>query len=844
MTHTTRTLAVALMLLCATLSLAHAQNHAKLINADDLWGSPWNLRGDDATIGFFEYGYPYAGHTEFRLNRVSVVNAPDTVPPSRHTTSTIGVAIARGADIAARGIAYRARVTSIYLDELDSQAELLKNAFSFGNFAVTNHSYSARFGWNFNTKFGKWMFLGKKPTPTHPDPFGAYLNESRLFDSIVHATDYILPVVTAGNVRGKGPSVGDTVIYLLFDNTYETAVYAADGTQPLKNGSSGYDCLPPSAVAKNVITVGSVKANLSISSFSQTGPTNDGRVKPDLVALGENVYVVGRDRFLNGYSTHDGTSYAAPAVTGVVAQIQQLFRRFYGYDMPPATTKALLLHTARDLGRPGPDYLYGWGLVDAKAAALLLQQAKTDGDFSVDNELLEDGETHYFEVKAISQNTPIKVTMAWLDPAGPVTEGGPVPAAYSTDTDPRLVNDLDIRIEKYVNGQRVGTTRAFRLNPASPSSAATRGRNFRDNVEQVLIESPDPDAIYRVIIDHTGSLDGGEQQYARCVSGAVIYLPAPSPVQAEQSNIVVKDGGDSPQAFSANLSWQRIAGASSYQIRYRRYGTAQWTYRTSTGNSTTLPGLELGKYYFQVRARRGNRYSYYATRIKTFTVTPVEPANLQSGPVGATSAVVRWTGDVNAEQYRVLYVRINMQGELLDPGWIVKYTPNTATSLLSLAQDTWYAWSVQSIYADGTKSGFAPTEMFLTNTTCNAYEPNNAVDQAAPIETNRNIYARACQDDISDWYSFTVTNDQPNVRIYLYEQPVPLQLQLYHKVNGNTTKLADSPDNGNNTSTKVLTANNLTPGTYYVRVFNPDAASSYSSSQEYPLRVNTRWAPY
>ena len=844
MTHTTRTLALSLVLLCASFTVATAQNHAKLINADELWGSPWNLRGDDATIGFFEYGYPYTGHTEFRMNRVAVDYVPNGKAPSRHTTSTIGVAVARGADIAARGIAYKASVISFYLDDGDSQAELLKNTFAFGNFAVTNHSYSSRYGWIYSPTSRKWEFIGKRPPPSHPDPFGADLEESRLFDSVIHASDYVMPVVTAGNARGKGPDVGDTVIYHLFNGGYDTLVYVGDGSQPYKNGSSGYDCLPPTAVAKNVIAVGSVKINRTLSSFSQTGPTNDGRIKPDLVALGENVYLVGNDRNPNGYITRDGTSYAAPAVAGAVAQIQQLYRRFYGYDMLPATVKALLLHTAEDLGNKGPDYRYGWGLVDVKAAAQLLQKAKTDGNFSVDDELLEDGDTHYFEVKATSQVIPLKVTIAWIDPEGPVTEGGPIPAAYTTDTDPRLVNDLDIRVEKYVQGKRVATVRAFRLNPSSPSSAATRARNYRDNVEQVLIESPDPSAIYRVIIDHTEALQDGEQRYARCVSGAVIHLPAPSPVVAEQGNVVLKDDGETPQSFTAQLSWRRINGAAGYRVRYKRYGTSGWTYRWATGNALSIAGLELGTYYFQVRARRGNRYSTYATRIKTFTYAPQEPTNLQSGPVGATSAIVRWNGDANAEQYRVLYARINMNGQLLDNGWSVRYTANTATSLFGLSQDTWYAWSVQSVYQNGVKSGFAPTEAFLTSTTCNAYEPNNAVDLAAPIETNRNIYARACQDDVSDWYSFTVTNWKPNVKIYLYQQPVPLQLQLYRKVNGNTTKLADSPDNGNNSSTKVLIANGLAPGTYYVRVFNPDASSSYSNSQEYPLRVNTRSTPY
>ena len=843
MTHTLRSLALFAALAIAA-SATTAQEHAKLIKAHELWQDPWNLRGAGTTIGFFEYGYPHTNHTEFRLNRVSVENQPNNVAPSSHTTGTIGVAVARGARAAAKGVAYKAKVEAFYIQDGNSQAEVLDQYFNTGNYSVTNHSYSSRFGWLRNPQTLLWEFIGKPPTQSHPDPFGAYLEESRLFDEIVHESMFVVPVVSSGNTRGKGPSEGDTVNYYPLSGPPYSKVWTNDGTQPKKNGSSGYDCLPPTAVAKNVITVGAVNKNGSLMSFSQTGPTNDGRVKPDVVALGDNVYVASSSGNLLNYATKDGTSYAAPAVTGVVAQLQELFRRYFIVDMLPSTAKAILTHTAQDLGNTGPDYRYGWGLVNAKAAALLIHRSSQDGKFSIDEEELDQGETHYFEVKALAPNNPIRVTLSWVDPAGTVTEGGQLPVAYSTDSSPRLVNDLDLRISEYKNGRRTRVIRPYRLNPSSPSSTATRGRNIRDNVEQVVVTNPDPDAIYRVIIDHEGQLTDGPQLYSRCVSGAVIHLRAPSPVQAEQGNIVLKDDGEKTQAFTAQLSWRRIGGAAGYQVRYKRVGTSRWTYRWANGNALSIPGLDLGTYYFQVRARRGNRYSHYATRIKTFTFAPKEPTNLQSGPVGSTSAIVRWTGDANAEKYRVLYARINMKGQLLDNGWSVRYTTNTATSLFSLAQDTWYAWSVQSVYDNGVKSGFAPTEAFLTNTNCQAYEPNNAIDLAAPIETNRSIYARACKDDVSDWYSFTVTNWRRNVKIYLYQQPVPLQLQLFRKVNGSASKVKDSPNNGNNSSTKVLIANNLTPGTYYVRVFNPDASSSYSNSQEYPLRVNTRSTPY
>ncbi len=844
MTHIHRSLAAVVAVFALTMGSSMAQNHAKLINADDLWGSPWNLKGSGITVGFFEYGYPNTSHTEFQTNRVSVVNQPPNKASDAHTTGTVGVCVARGARVEARGIVYRAKAEAYYIPEDGSQAEVLRYYFDQGTFSATNHSYSSRFGWLRNRSTLRWEFIGAVPTNDHPDPFGAYLDESRLFDSIVHASNYVVPVVTAGNNRGIGPSPGDTVNYYpLNANPYER-VYVTDGSQPPKNGGAkGYDCLPPTAVAKNVITVGSVDITKKLADNSQIGPTNDGRIKPDVVALGVDVSVAGSRLNPAGYDTKSGTSFAAPAVTGVVVQLQELYRRFFGVEMLPSTAKALLIHTASDLGTKGPDFKHGWGLVDAKAAARLLQTSATDGRFAVAEHLMEQGRTQYFEMKATDPSVPLKVTIAWTDPPAVVTEGGPKAAAYSTDPDPKLVNDLDLRVEKYVNGVRTATLRPFVLSTAFPANAAGHARNNKDNVEQVLIEDPDPAAIYRVIVSHTGSLQNGEQDYTRTVSGGVVYLAPPTPVTATQQGMVEKSDGTT-QAFSAQLAWKRIPEAETYQIRYRRYGVNTWTTRTSATNSAVIVGLELGTYYFQVRARRGNRYSTYATTTKTFQVTPQIPSQLLSGPVGPTSAVVKWQGDANASEYRVMYVRVDRNGQLLDNGWSVRYAPNTSVSLLNLVQDTRYAWTVQAIYTNGIKSDFAGSQAFVTRTTCEAYEPNNAIDLAAPIETDRNVYARACKDDVADWYSVTVTNSRPHVKIYLYAQPVPLQLQLYRRVNGSAQKISDSPDNGNNTSTKVLTANNLTPGTYYVRIFNPDAASVYSSFQEYPLRVNTRSTPF
>ena len=113
-----------------------------------------------------------------------------------------------------------------------------------------------------------------------------------------------------------------------------------------------------------VITVGSTHRfqphTYGVSYFSSRGPTGDGRIKPDLLAPGERIdsALVG-----GGYGPKDGTSMAAPHVSGVAALVMARHREF---QEQPQRIKRLLCETATDLGRER--YFQGSGMVDALRA--------------------------------------------------------------------------------------------------------------------------------------------------------------------------------------------------------------------------------------------------------------------------------------------------------------------------------------------------------------------------------------------------------------------------------------------------------------------------------------------
>jgi len=427
---------------------------------------------------------------------------------------------------------------------------------------LSNHSYGSVAGW-YKDASNVWYWLGYAQLGTQDPRFGNYTTNSVNYDAIVQNAPTYLSVWAAGNDLGETPPVQPTNHYeftLAGPSFLTNAVRGADGA------AGGYDTLSQQAVAKNVLTVGAVFAlptgyvgltNLFLAPFSSCGPTDDGRIKPDLVADGVNniVPISGSDY---AFGIGSGTSFAAPTVTASIDLLAQFYRQLHtnASDLLASTLKGLVIHTADSATtNHGPSYRFGWGVMNTRSAAALLSQDATNGAKNQIKEvLLPNGQHLEFPIPTSGTN-PLKVTICWTDPAGSANA-----VTNLNNPAPKLVNDLDLRLVSPSGG----TNYPWILDPdltnktsAARSAAATTGDNQRDNVEQIYVPSPAA-GTYTARVTHKSNLQSNLAQWVSIIVTGNAPLSAP----ALTLNQYIQTGTN-----AISLGWPAVVG-QRYQVKY------------------------------------------------------------------------------------------------------------------------------------------------------------------------------------------------------------------------------------------------------------------------------------
>ena len=462
-------------------------NSAISISTDEVLpggASGLNLAGAGMTVGEWDGGAVLLTHEQF-AGRVTQMDAPGGV--SDHATHVCGTIVGDGTgNASAMGMAPQANLNAY--DWSADEAEMA--AAAAGGLLISNHSYGRVSGW----RAGVWN--GDPAISVLEDyKFGFYNDAAAEWDEIAFNAPFYLICKSAGNDRDD---VGD-------------GSFPQDGNQ-----GTGFDCIPTKGNAKNILTVGATLdvvdeecKSVAMTIFSGWGPTDDGRIKPDICANGSGLLSASRTAD-DAYTMKGGTSMSSPSVAGSATLLQQHYNNLNGSFMRAATLKGLIIHTADEAGpAEGPDYMFGWGLMNTRKAADLITEDVDNGGTNLREMTLFNGGQNMVTIHSDGRG-PLTATIAWTDVPG-------TPEAPALDPGTlKLVNDLDMRIV-HVNSGTVFLP--YRMNPAVPDAPATRGDNFRDNVEKIYIADPLP-GDYEIYVSHKAILATLAQRYSLITSTA------------------------------------------------------------------------------------------------------------------------------------------------------------------------------------------------------------------------------------------------------------------------------------------------------------------------------------
>jgi hypothetical protein len=371
-----------------------------------------SLTGAGVTVGLWDKGVPLYIHEDF----VGRLLFPRPGTTDGHATAVAG--IVNGASV---GLAPGATVRPfIYnTNDLDSM-----RAASTSGIRLSAHPYQYPGGWEYQesgwaemsgcSALSQWRWRGvETDSPTEDVLFNRYTTLSALWDAMLHDHPQHLAVVAAGNHQGAGPAsqpVRHCYYSYSLGSWTETELIVRD----LNAGMTAM------AVSKNTLTVSTWPNDAT----SSRGFTDDGRIKPDIVAPGsvDNAPSASAN---DAYGTFSKTSAATAVAAGGIALIHEHLEDVLGAAPLASTVKALVIHTARDQGDTGPDAVHGWGLLDVENA---VRVASVD---QVVETTLANGQTYDLSIDH-SGFGELVATLVWTDPEG--------------TTNDVLVNDLDLRI--------------------------------------------------------------------------------------------------------------------------------------------------------------------------------------------------------------------------------------------------------------------------------------------------------------------------------------------------------------------------------------------------------------
>lgn len=549
--------------------------------------------------------------------RGRVVDATTSSAPVSEHASVMATLIAGGGNSAptGKGVAWQARLTPADYANLlpDNLTDLNQRGVS-----VQNHSY----GTGIENYYGL---------------------EARAYDAQARQNPALLHVFSSGNSGNLAPDTG----------RYEGLSAVANLTGQFK-------------MSKNTLSVGATNAQGVVAPLSSRGPAYDGRVKPELVAFGD-----------------DGSSDAAALVSGISLLAQQAYRNLNGGALPPSSlVKAALLNSADDTGRPEVDFESGFGQVDALGTVRTVLEGRYRAG------TVGQGQRERFALSSPGAGR-LKVTLVWTDPEA---------AANASES---LVNDLDLEVSLV----DFRSTRVVRYLPWTLSSysnldslalPAHRRADHTNNVEQVTLATED--SVYYMIAIRGFNVPAGPQAFS------VAYE-----FEREFEWLNPLKTISLVEGATEQLAWQWSGPATTARLEYKQLNTNNW--------QLVDPRLDLSQrsYAWQVPAIAAPIQMRLVTDDTTYvsdTVTVARELALQVGYACPEEGLLYWNRVPGATSYQVY----QLGATHLQP---FQLTTDTTLVLTKAQQNVSTHYAVEPVL--GPVRGTRSITLDLANTGLNCY---------------------------------------------------------------------------------------------------------------------------
>lgn len=423
--------------------------------------------------------------------------------------------------------------------------------------------------------------------------FGQYTVYSNEVDQFTWDHKDFLPVFAVGNeardINADGIIDKDS-IYAPATAKNCIAVGASESNRTTGGYQMGYGQAWPNDYQSAPIKYDPVSNNINgMAAWSGRGPTDDGRIKPDLCAPGTNIisdrsqanYPAGWSPFDVNYIYWGGTSMSTPQVAGAAALAREYFQREKGINPSAALIKSALINGAIDMSpgqygtgsvrelQPAPDTSQGWGRLDI--AQSLFPTAPAETEFVDASNGLSTGGYCDYEYQVTDSSVPFKATLVWTDYPGAVHAAK------------ELVNDLDLSV----------------ATPNGLVYPAITHTDHTNNIEQVKITNPEM-GVYTVRVSGY-NVPMGPQDYALSVSGSMPSTSISGTVRSSAGTgasgaTITLVKGSTVKRISANANGSYVTHVSlgTYSVQVSKPG---WTFnpraKLVTVASSAVDGVDF-----------------------------------------------------------------------------------------------------------------------------------------------------------------------------------------------------------------------------------------------------------